>query len=119
MREMPATPSPQPGRDDGISTTIHQSLLQSSSTDSNPDTASDPEAVYPPPEMPSKMDEAEELAERLRCSVEELPARLMEMKEAMEQRVREVQKFAETFKTKPKNRAMRRAQRFGHTKLYY
>lgn len=59
------------------------------------------------------------LAERLGVTLEELPERLMEMKMSMERKVQEVQRFAEQFKTKPKNRAMRRAQKFGHSKLHY
>jgi hypothetical protein len=59
------------------------------------------------------------LADRLGVTLEELPERLMEMKMSMERKVQEVQRFAEQFKTKPKNRAMRRAQKFGHSKLHY
>lgn len=70
-------------------------------------------------EMPTKAEEAEALAERLGVTLEELPDRLMEMKMSMEQKVKEVQRFTEQFKTLPKNRAMRRAQRFGHTQLHY
>lgn len=70
-------------------------------------------------EMPTKAQEAEELAERLGVTLEELPDRLMEMKMSMERKVKEVQRFTEQFKTRPNNRAMRRAQKFGHSKLHY
>lgn len=70
-------------------------------------------------EMPTKAQEAEELAERLGVTLQELPDRLMEMKESMDQKVKEVQRFTQQFKTKPSNRAMRRAQKFGHSRLHY
>lgn len=117
-REIEATPSPLPG---AVGDTLHRTLenhLLSSSTESSEITPSLDPDIYPPPEMPTKQVEAEELAARLKTTVEELPAVLMQLKEDMEQRVREVQRFSEQFKTKPKNRAMRRAQKFGHSRLY-
>jgi hypothetical protein len=105
-------PSPQPGMDAG--TSIHQNLLQNSSTDSSETTV----PLIPGTEMPSKMEDAEALAARLNTTVEELPGLLVEMKEQMERRIREVQKFSEMFKTQPMSRRHRRAQKFGHSRLH-
>lgn len=121
LRELENTPSPQHGKD--VDTQIHQLMEThqspplSGSDDSMPTTES--AEMYPPPELPTKMEEAEDLAQRLGVALEELPEKLMAMKADMDNRIREIQKFTETFKTKPKNRAMRRAQKFNHSRLHY
>jgi hypothetical protein len=69
--------------------------------------------------MPSKMEDAEELAERLNVAVEELPEHLMKLKQDLDDKMKKVRRFAEMFQQRPSNRAQRRANKFGHSKLHY
>lgn len=66
-------------------------------------------------EMPS---DEERMAEHLGVTLSELPEALMATKQQLDEYARQVNRLAELFKTQPISRRHRRAQRFGHSRLY-
>lgn len=80
--------------------------------------APSPSTIVPGAEMPTKMEEAEELAARMGVTLAELPDALIAAKEKLNEYAEQVNRFAEMFKTQPVSRRHRRAQRFGHHKLH-
>lgn len=77
-----------------------------------------PSTVIPGAEMPTKAEEAEELAARLGVDLSELPDRLVAMKEQLNEYADQVNRFAQMFQSQPVSRRMRRAQRFRHSRLH-
>ena len=73
---------------------------------------------YPRIEMREMPSDEEKMAERLGVTLEQLPVALMEAKQQLDEYARQVNRFAETFKTQPVSRRHRRAQKFGHRRLY-
>lgn len=69
-------------------------------------------------DIPAEETKAQEMAQRLGVTLEQLPGALMAAKQRLDEYARQINEFSEKFKTQPVNRAMRRAKRYGHHKLH-